>query len=146
MKLPGIVADGVGTVDLSDAAATLSGMVDGQVIAMANELAGKGFEGHIQITEGENGVKAEFVITGLGTGRKSGGGGGGGGGGKSAVEKLLENQEKENKLYEHKIKMIQFEETRYENMDELKNQAIMIQHEIDAEQELVKIKEKQLET
>lgn len=33
-------------------------------------------------------------LAGLGAGRKSGGGGGGGGGGKSAVDKLLEEQER----------------------------------------------------
>lgn len=70
-------------------------------------------------------------------GIKSGGGGGGGGGGssKTAGAKLIEELDRENKLTDHKIKMIQYEETRYQNAGELSNYGIMLQHEVDAQKD-----------
>ena len=144
IDLPGITGNANGQVDFSDAAATLNGMVDAELLDIVNQMAGKGIQGYIQLTETENGFDAELIVTGLGTGRKSGGGGGGGGG-KSAVDKLLEEQEREQKLWEHRRKMIQYEETRYQNAGELTNYAIMLGHESDEIQRQIGLREKQLE-
>lgn len=63
-----------------------------------------------------------------------GGYGGGGGSKKSAGDKLIERQGHGHDLYEHQIKMVQFEQTRYENANELGNYGKMLEEEIKIEQ------------
>lgn len=57
-------------------------------------------------------------------------GGGGGGNKKTASEKLLERIGHGKDLYEHQIKMVQYEQTAYQNADELGNYGKMIEEEI----------------
>ena len=82
-------------------------------------LNGAGFKwGSVQGTKGTSGAKT---------------GGGGGGGGKSAIEKLIAKLKNEMAAYEHYIKMIQYQETRYENANELTNYGKMIMMENEAQ-------------
>ena len=57
-------------------------------------------------------------------------GGSGGGNKKTASEKLLERIGHGKDLYEHQIKMVQYEQTAYQNADELGNYGKMIEEEI----------------
>ena len=65
---------------------------------------------------------------------KTGGGGyygsSGGGSKKSSADKLTERLGHGQSLYEHQIKMVQYEQTKYENADELGNYGKMIEEEI----------------
>lgn len=62
---------------------------------------------------------------------------GGGGGGKSKIDKLLERQKHELQAKQHKIKMIQFQETKYESDSQISNQIKMLEEEKKAQQELL---------
>jgi len=64
-----------------------------------------------------------------------GGGGGGGGGGKeeSAAQKLVKRVNKGDELFEYQRKMIQYNQTRYENRGELQRYGAELQNEIDLE-------------
>lgn len=106
-------------------------------------MAAKGIEGHIQITEDENGFKAQLIVDSLGKGSKSSSGGGGGSS-KSSAQKLLEEQKREQTLWEHRRKMIQYEETKYQNAGELSNYAIMLQHESDEIKRQIGLREDQI--
>ena len=57
----------------------------------------------------------------------------GGGRSKTAAEKLLDSQKHDQTIRDHIIKMIQYEESMYQNAGQLTNYGIMIQHEIDEE-------------
>lgn len=59
--------------------------------------------------------------------------GGGGGGGKSAADKLIENIKRQLTEREHIIKMIQYQETKYENKGEYGNLNKMIELENEAQ-------------
>ena len=60
-------------------------------------------------------------------------GSGSGSKGKSAAEKLVTAQKEGTTLYEHQIKMIQYEQTKYENAGELTNYGKMLEEEIKLE-------------
>lgn len=136
-----------GSVDFSEAVSRLTGESAAELQTLASLLDAMGFSATI-VAE-QQGDKTVYRIkvdemTGLGAGVKPSGGGGGGGG-KSAVDKLLEEQEREQKLWEHRRKMIQYEETRYQNAGELSNYAIMLGHEADEIQRQIGLREKQIE-
>ena len=80
-------------------------------------------EGSVDGTEGE--VHAVVDDIGESDEKPKGGGGGGGGGkgdtGKSATDIFLERVKQSQKLFEHRQKMIQYEETKYENRGEYTN-------------------------
>lgn len=59
--------------------------------------------------------------------------GGGGGSKKSSAEKLVERLGHGQSLYEHQIKMVQYEQTKYENADELGNYGKMLEEELEIE-------------
>lgn len=59
--------------------------------------------------------------------------GGGGGSKKSSADKLVERLGHGQNLYEHQIKMVQYEQTKYENADELGNYGRMIEEELEIE-------------
>lgn len=133
--LSGLVAQAAST---GDAAAAI-------VLDLVNYLVSIGAEVEYQVQGTGDSAKIVPVIKKM-PGRKSGkSGGGGGGGGKSAGKKLIEEQDHETTLREHIIKMIQYEETRYQNADELTNYGIMLQHEIDEEERQTKVIEKNIE-
>ena len=59
--------------------------------------------------------------------------GGGGGSKKSSADKLVERLGHGKGLYEHQIKMVQYEQTKYENADELSNYGKMLEEELKIE-------------
>lgn len=145
--LPDIIANYGG--DMSGLIASLDALnSDAANIIIQSILALQTLSGSVtfgMITEG-NTVGVRVTDIKMPKGVKSGkGGGGGGGGGKSAGKKLIEEQDHETTLREHIIKMIQYEETRYQNADELTNYGIMLQHEIDEEERQTKVIEKNIE-
>ena len=56
-------------------------------------------------------------------------GGGGGSKEKSAAQKLLEQLKMAKELDDHRIKMVQYQETKYQNADEIGNYAKMLELE-----------------
>lgn len=141
ISLGDIGAEGADISQLIDALVNIEGAVSDNVQAYLEYLQAQGFEGHFETTD----TGMHFVIDKM-PGKKSGGGGGGGGGSKkSEATKLIEEQDHETKLREHIIKMIQYEETRYQNADELTNYGIMLQHEIDEEERQTKVIEQNIE-
>lgn len=62
-----------------------------------------------------------------------GGGGRSGGSKKSDADKLVERIGHGKSLYEHQIKMVQYEQTRYQNADQLGNYGRMLQEQIKIE-------------
>lgn len=141
ISLGDIGAEGADISQLIDALVNIEGAVSDNVQAYLEYLQAQGFEGHFETTD----TGMHFVIDKM-PGKKSGGGGGGGGGSKkSEATKLIEEQDRETKLREHIIKMIQYEETRYQNADELTNYGIMLQHEIDEEERQTKVIEQNIE-
>ena len=68
----------------------------------------------------------------------------GGGRGKTAAEKLLDSQKHDQTIRDHIIKMIQYEESMYQNAGQLTNYGIMIQHEIDEEKRQAAAKKEQI--
>jgi hypothetical protein len=135
---------GGGTVNFDDVSAQMSGILSDEMIKMINEWAQMGAQGYLELIDNGDGSFAVKVhvtdVTGASGGRR----GGGGGGGKSAVDKLLEEQEREQKVWEHRRKMIQFEETRYQNAGELSNYAVMLKHEAEEIQRQIGLREKQI--
>ena len=105
-----------------------------QFIAM---LQAWGLQGTLNFQKDGDSLKSWIDVTGLGKGSKGGGGGGGGGGGKSAAQKLLEKLKREQALLNHEIKMIQYQETKYENAGEIGNQNRMIELENEAQLRLI---------
>lgn len=71
--------------------------------------------------------------SGFGSKRIGSGSSGGGSKGKTEGEKLIERLKHGQSLYEHQIKMAQYEETRYQNLDELTNYARVLEEEIKLE-------------
>lgn len=66
------------------------------------------------------------------------GGGGGGGGGKSKSEKLIDQIKKDLSFDEHEINMIQYQETKYQNADQLGNYGKMLELENMAQKDYAK--------
>lgn len=71
--------------------------------------------------------------------------GGGGGGGKSAAELLIDKQKKDKTLYEHMVKMVQYQQTKYQNADELGNYGLMIEKEIEVEKKRLPVIQQNIE-
>jgi len=96
--------------------------------AIASMLQEFEVTGTLSIETVGNLLRAFFETTSFGGGGH-GGGGGGGGGGKSATDKLIEKLKNELSDAEHKIKMVQYKETRYQNRNELTNYGNALQQE-----------------
>ena len=112
---------------------------DRELIELAKRA---GLEIQAKLTPGPEGVKIEWVTTNLGKGT---GGGGGGGGGKSAAQKLLESLKHKDSEADHRLKMLQYEETRYENAGEITNVNALIGQENKLREELNKKYEENIE-
>ena len=84
-----------------------------------------------------NGTSGKISVNTSGVKSKTlgGGGGGGGGGGKkeSAAEKLVNRVKKGEELFNHQLKMIQYQETKHQNAGELTMYGNELQREIDLE-------------
>ena len=140
-----LVDKGQVTVDLSQLANEATGAAQAQIQEIMATLSRMGMQATGVVTSDGSNIKLQFQTTDLGKGR-SGGGGGGGGGGKSAAQKLLERLKREQALLNHEIKMIQYQETKYENASEIGNQNRMIELENDAQKRLIATLEKHIET
>ena len=126
-----------GSLDLS-AIASILASYDETIAQMFLDYAGTGGTLVANITEGENAISylLEFIRAGAGkTGTKTGGGGGGGG--KSKIQEWLDNFSKKIAVTEHQIKMIQFQETKYQNRGELSNYGAMVELETQAQREYI---------
>lgn len=140
-----------GSVDLETVLSQMEAEAAAQLLASYNSLIEKGYEVKLETYEKSDGTMGARIvpisnnISSIQGKKKSGSGGGGGGSGKSAATKLIESQDHETTLREHIIKMIQYEETRYQNADELTNYGIMLQHEIDEEERQTKVIEQNIE-
>lgn len=144
-----------GSIDIATALSSMTDEASAELLASYNSLIESGYE--VKLETYQKGIAADgSAIFGARIvpisnniksiqGKKKSGGGGGGGGGKSAASKLIESQDHETTLREHIIKMIQYEETRYQNADELTNYGIMLQHEIDEEERQTKVIEQNIE-
>ena len=54
---------------------------------------------------------------------------------KNEIDQMIEKMDWRASEYEHNLKLIQYQETKYQNADELTNYGIMLQHETDLRQE-----------
>ena len=118
-----------GTVDaqgIADAFAGAGVIVDSSLTALLATLASINV-GITATTDGQNVQLNTENIT------KKSYGGSSGGSKKSKADKLVERQDYGKSLYEHQIKMVQYEQTKYENADELSNYGKMLEEEIEIE-------------
>ena len=86
--------------------------------------------GVIDVETMDNAITALMKVTGLTGGGNYTGGGGGGGGGKSATDKLIEKLKNQLGDMDHKIKMVQYAETKYQNRGELTNYGNALKQEL----------------
>lgn len=131
--------NGDGNFDMSELAA-LAQQLDDEALATLASYAGKIADLVLEYSTTADSISVEAVLHSLlgGGGYKSSGGGGGGGGGKSAAQELMEELKRAKALRDHEIKMIQYQETKYENAGEIGNQNRMIELENVAQQKLIK--------
>lgn len=98
-------------------------------------------QGQLVVSSDSNGnVEASFNVTNLGKGRSSSGSKGGGGGkGKSKSATLIEELKRQKELLDHRVKMVRFQETKYQNLDELGNYGLMIEEENRVQEDLIRL-------
>lgn len=134
-----VLADG--QIDASEVAAVAKSLQDAGLAELANYA---GLVGTLALKIHENGeeITVETVLNALkgatvtgalnNTGAYHGGGGGGGGGGnkeKSATDKLLQNVKNRITIADHRIKMTQLQEQKYNQLGMLSNENNMIEYE-----------------
>ncbi len=121
-----------GTLDTSEIKALIANT---QNSAVQDILASFGDEAVVDIRwesiTGENGLTIYRIISGKQASQKKQGSGGGGG--KSAADELVDKQKKNKTEYEHMVKMVQYQQTKYQNANELGNYGLMIEKEIEVE-------------
>ena len=106
--------------------------ISANVAALASQLSGVG----IGINGEFDAETGAFIFNTDATGLKgstSYRSGGGGGSKKSSADKLVERLGHGQNLYEHQIKMVQYEQTKYQNADELGNYGKMLEEELEIE-------------
>ena len=94
----------------------------GLTATLVASVNGDKAEVHWEVAQNQTGA-SEYTQNPPPSGGKGGGGGGGGKGdtGKSATDIFLERVKQSQKLFDHRQKMIQYEETKYENRGEYTN-------------------------
>ena len=136
-----------GLIDSSEMASLISQCKNEQI----NEfiaLAGNGKIAEMKITTQKTEDGAGLYVTAEETGKvtsEKNKSGGGGGGGKSAAELLIDKQKKDKTLYEHMVKMVQYQQTKYQNADELGNYGLMIEKEIEVEKKRLPVIQQNIE-
>lgn len=133
------VSGGTVTMSSEEVLSQLGAFINEDVAAMIQMMQAAGVEAYWDISEvnGKLTAKLNTSKTGFaggGTGRKASGGGGGGGNSETDAQKLLKRIKHGKSLYEHQIKMVQYEETKYQNKGELSNYGKMLEEEIKLEQ------------
>lgn len=141
-----ILADG--EINMEELA-SLAAQLDSTALATLAAYAGKIGELILKMTVDKDSVTAETILKafgevvggvkgGSGSGYR-GGGGGGGGGGKSAADLLLQNLKNRITIQDHRIKMTQLQESKYQSLGELGNVNNMLQVENGYQQELAAV-------
>lgn len=113
-------------------------------VSFVNLMASKGATLTANVTQDENNVNFVWDTSSLGTGGYKGSYGSGGSK-KSNADKLTEKLGHGQDLYEHQIKMVQYEQTKYQNADELGNYGKMIEEEIAIEKAYLPVLESNME-
>lgn len=119
--------DSTGNISIPEDFSTLPQEVQAKIMEKANELASMGLSGHIVSTANGDSFEISVQLDSLEGGKP--GGGGGGGGKKSAAQKLLEKIKHEDEAREHRRKMIQIEQSKYEANGQLGNYGLMLEEE-----------------
>ncbi len=118
-----------GSLDIGEIDGALASMLDPAYQGILAALQSFLVSGALVITaDGEN-IKAEIKVDDIGQTARKPGGGGGGGGGKSAAQKLIEELKHQKELSDHRLKMLQFQETKYENAGQWLNLNAMLGEE-----------------
>ena len=125
-----------GDIDMSKVA-ELASQLDNEALATLASFAQDLGILKLNVEDGDDYVHAftEFIskVSGSVKGGGSGGSyrnaGGGGGGGKSAIDKLLQEMKNKITLADHRIKMTQIQEAKYEQRDEIENVNNMLEYE-----------------
>ena len=136
-----------GLIDSSEMASLISQCKNEQINKFI-ALAGNGKIAEMKITTRETEDGAGLYVTAEETGEvtsEKNKSGGGGGGGKSAAELLIDKQKKDKTLYEHMVKMVQYQQTKYQNADELGNYGLMIEKEIEVEKKRLPVIQQNIE-
>ena len=136
-----------GLIDSSEMASLISQCKNEQINKFI-ALAGNGKIAEMKITTRETKDGAGLYVTAEETGEvtsEKNKSGGGGGGGKSAAELLIDKQKKDKTLYEHMVKMVQYQQTKYRNADELGNYGLMIEKEIEVEKKRLPVIQQNIE-
>ena len=139
----GIEADG--EYDLSEISAIASALGDEALAEMASHA---GTIGELRVLLEKNGMSetASLIFSKL-TGKdySSRRSGGGGGSGKSDTQKLIERLKREKELSDHRLKMLQYTQTFYEERGEYTNMAGLLPTEKNLRLELIEEYEKAIE-
>ena len=136
-----------GLIDSSEMASLISQCKNEQINKFI-ALAGNGKIATMKITTRQTEDGAGLYVTAEETGEvtsEKNKSGGGGGGGKSAAELLIDKQKKDKTLYEHMVKMVQYQQTKYQNADELGNYGLMIEKEIEVEKKRLPVIQQNIE-
>lgn len=135
------VHNGPVTLNIGETLAKLGGILDEETEALLKLLQQWGVDAAVKIEEDADGnIKARIQIKTVGSGRGGGqyrsGAGSGGSGNKGSAkkektpaEKLTEALKNRQTLWDHRIKMVQFQQTHYEEDDQLGNYGRMIEAE-----------------
>ena len=135
------VHNGPVTLNIGETLAKLGGILDEETEALLKLLQQWGVDAAVKIEEDADGnIKARIQIHSVGSGRGGGqyrsGAGSSGGGNKGSTkkektpaEKLTEVLKNRQTLWDHRIKMVQFQQTHYEEDDQLGNYGRMIEAE-----------------
>lgn len=137
------VHNGPVTLDIAETLAKLGNILDDETKALLQLLQQWGIDANTIITEEDGKIKARIQINSIGSGRGGGqyrsgagssGGGGNGGNNNSKKEKtpaeiLTEAIKNRKTIWDHRIKMVQFQQTYYEQDDQLGNYGKMIEAE-----------------
>lgn len=125
------IEKGEANVNMDDAINEVSGYLSEAQAEMLKMLQEWGAKAHVEIIQDGKTFSARIVVDQI-SGKNTGGGGKGGGGGggkKSAADKLMDEIKKEQEIVDHRIKMIRYQETLYENDGQLTNVNALLEQE-----------------
>lgn len=129
-----------------DASALIAGANNANLAVYAEIMRLAGLQ--LSIVKTANGYKLQASKgSGYGGGLSSGGSGGGGSGGKkqSDADKLLKQLKHEQEERDHLLKMVQYDETKYQNAGQLGNYGKMLEAQIEIEREYLPLLEQHIQ-
>lgn len=142
------VHNGPVTLNIAETLAKLGDVLDDETKALLQLLQQWGIDANTIITEEDGKIKARIQIKSVGSGRgggqyRSGAGSSGNNGNnnnnkkeKTPAEALTEAIKNRKSLWDHRIKMVQFQQTHYEQDDQLGNYGRMIEAENEIRKEM----------